>query len=120
MEGRKRLQRVRRIMLGVGLACDFAEWGTLIYALCTGNWLPFAVGMPVVIVLVVLLVRLYHHETAYLCPACQTKFTPRLGEFFWSRHTPTMRRLTCPNCGERSFCVETYAEPIEPAEPADA
>lgn len=110
IEGKHRLRRMRRVLMGVGIACDVVEWGTLIYALCTGNWVPFAAGMPFVLLTCALLVRMYYRETAYLCPACQTKFKPRFRDFLWTRHTPAMRQLTCTNCGERGFCVETYAE----------
>lgn len=110
IEGKHRLRRMHCTMLGVGIVCDVVEWGTFIYALCMGNWVPFAVGMPFVLLTAALLVRMYYRETAYLCPVCQTRFKPRVRDFVFARHTRTMRKLTCTNCGERGFCVETYAE----------
>ena len=116
IEGKLRLRRMYRTLLVVGIACDVVEWGTFIYALCTGNWVPFLVGMPFALAASALLVRMYYREAAYLCPACQTKFRPRLLDFIFARHTMTMRRLTCTNCGERGFCVETYADLSAPVE----
>ena len=50
----------------------------------------------------------YFTRTAYICPECHTVFKPRFKEVFWANHTPTMRKLTCPSCKHKGFCVEIY------------
>lgn len=35
-------------------------------------------------------------------------FTPNFKEALLAKHTPTLRKLTCPCCGHKGFCVETY------------
>ncbi len=48
----------------------------------TGNWIPFAVGMPIVILLGCLLTALYYQSIAFICPTCSTGFKPTFKEFF--------------------------------------
>lgn len=108
MENRKKLRKVRGIMLGVGIPLEIIEWGTLIYAINSGNWWPFAAGLALLIGGSVWMVGYYYKNVAYICPKCHTVFKPRLGEMFWAAHTPNTRRLNCTCCGHKGFCVETY------------
>lgn len=107
MENKKKLRRARWIILAVGLAMDIVEWGTLILWITTGNWIPFAVGLPVVIGLGIWITRFYFRRVCYICPQCHKVFRPRLWEAFWARHTPNTRKVTCTACGHKGFCVET-------------
>jgi len=110
MEGRERLRRFRRIMLGVGIAVDLVEYASLIYGIVTHVWWPFFAVMVAVIPICIVVVRLYYRETAYICPECGGKFKPAKRDFMFSKHTPKLRKLTCPNCGFKGYCVETYAD----------
>lgn len=38
------------------------------------------------------------------CPHCKARFIPATGAYINGMHTLTLRRLTCPVCGKRSFC----------------
>ena len=67
-------------------------------------WLTLAVAMGVWIS------RFYFKAVAYICPQCHQVFKPRFKEAFFARHTPKLRRLTCPHCGVKSFCIETCDE----------
>lgn len=55
-------------------------------------------------------VQYYFNHVAYICPQCHEVFRPRFREAFWAPHTPRARKLTCPKCGHRGYCVETYGE----------
>jgi DNA-directed RNA polymerase subunit RPC12/RpoP len=44
----------------------------------------------------------------YICPECHEVFKPTMKEAFWANHTPTARKLTCPACGRKGFCVEIW------------
>lgn len=113
MQGKKKLKRDFRIMLVHGIICDVIEIGTIVWWVVRGDWVPFAIGMCFVVLLVVLSVRLYYRDTAYVCPHCHAVFKPGMGEFFWSRHTPKTRKLTCTTCGHKDWCVETSSEALD-------
>jgi DNA-directed RNA polymerase subunit RPC12/RpoP len=73
-----------------------------------GIWIPFAVGIPFIILCAILLVSFYYKNTAYICAECGKTFRPKFGEFNFSAHTPRTRKLTCAHCGKKGWCVETY------------
>ena len=49
-----------------------------------------------------------HDHTLYECPECGVKFVPTLKDFAFANHTPKTRKLTCPNCGSKEYCEESY------------
>lgn len=109
MENKKKLRRVRWTMLGMGLIGEAAEIGTALLWILEGIWWPFAfIGLPVVIGMGIWLSSYYFANVDYICPECHQIFKPRFKEAFWANHTPTTRKLTCPSCGHKGFCVETY------------
>lgn len=109
MENKKKLRRIRWTMLGVGLVSEAVEITTVLLWALKGIWWPFAfIGLPVVIALGSWISWYYFKKVAYICPECHQVFRPRFKEAFWANHTPTTRKLTCPCCSHRGFCVETY------------
>lgn len=108
MENKKKLKKVRAIMLAVGIPLEVLEWTTLILALKTGIWWPFLAGLAAVIGGSVWMVWYYYRNVKYICPKCHTMFRPGFWQMFWAGHTPNTRRLTCPECGHKGFCVEVY------------
>ena len=108
MKNKKELRKVHGIMIGVGLVMDAIEIATIVLWIVKGIWWPFAVGMPLVILVAILLVRMYYKNTAYICPECNTEFRPPLGQFVFAAHTPKTRKLTCTKCGHTGYCVETF------------
>lgn len=107
MENKKRLRKLRRKILIVGLVMDLIEIGTLILWIQRGLWQPFALGMCAVIALGVWISYIYFHNVSYICPECHTVFRPTFRQAFFAKHTPSTRKLTCTSCGHRGFCVET-------------
>lgn len=108
MERQKKLRRVHLIMVFGGILMDILLIGSALLWGVKQIWQLFAVCLPCVILLGVLLTRMYYRNTAYICPQCHTIFKPGLKEFLFSPHTPKTRKLTCMNCGHKGFCIETF------------
>lgn len=108
MENKKKLRRMRIIMLAVGIPLEIIEIGTLMLGILKGIWPPFIIGLCIEIIGAIWISKYYYRSTAYICPQCHEIFKPRFKEMFFARHTPTTRRLTCPGCGRKGFCVETW------------
>ena len=114
MDGNKKLKAMRIEMLAVGLVMDTAWISTLVYGIVTGTWWPFAVGLAVAVVLGVAISVRYARRVAYVCPEDHTVFRPPMREMFFAAHRPTVRKLTCPTCGYRGYCLEVYPPSTEP------
>ncbi len=110
MKNKKKLFRLRLFLILIGIAMDIIEIGTAVIWWQTGIWWPFAVGMCIVAALGVGISIIYFKRVAYICPQCHEVFRPRFKEAFFAYHTPTTRKLTCPKCGHKGHCVETYNE----------
>ena len=108
MENKKKLRRMRITMLAVAIPLEIIEIGTLVLGIKTGLWWPFVTGIILEIAGAIWISRYYFRSVAYICPQCHHVFKPGFKEMFWARHTPTTRRLTCPECGHKGFCVETW------------
>ena len=110
MENKKKLRKLRWTMLAVGLVMEAIEISTAIYWYNTGTWWPFAVGLVPVIALGVWITLHYFKNVVYICPKCHKVFKPAVREAFFAYHTPNTRKLTCPACGHKGYCVETCPE----------
>jgi DNA-binding transcriptional MerR regulator/DNA-directed RNA polymerase subunit RPC12/RpoP len=113
MKNKKNLWKVHRNVLIIGIFMDIIEVGTFILGITKGIWLPFIIGMVIVIALAVFISKYYFENVAYICPECHEVFIPNFKQAFWARHTPKTRKLTCTKCGYHGFCVETYREQNE-------
>lgn len=109
MKNKKGLRKVHGTMVGVGLLMDAIQIGAIALWIVEGIWLPFAIGMPFVLLFGVLLTRMYYRNTAYICAECNAAFRPTLWKLIFSPHTPKTRKLTCEKCGHTGYCVETFA-----------
>lgn len=115
MENKKKLKKVYSVILGVGLVLDGLEIGAFVYGIQTGNWWMFAGVLLLMLLVLFPIINYYHKYTVYICPECHTVFKPKKSEFFWAKHTPKTRNLTCTCCGKKSFCVESYG--VTPEQP---
>lgn len=109
MKNKKKLRKIHGVMIAWGVLMDLLQIAGLVLWIAKGIWLPFVVCFAVSVVIGVLLTRYYYRTTEYLCPACGTRFKPRVKEFLFSKHTPKTRKLTCSHCGTKDYCVEVAA-----------
>ena len=104
------LKKFRRRMLGYGLLLDVIEIFGIILAFYfgkQGNRIGMIVSVAVMLLVVLLgafkLSQSYYKAVAYVCPHCGYTFVPSFRIFIFSAHT---HRLRCPNCHEKSYCLE--------------
>ncbi len=109
MTNKKELQRIRTTMLLTGIPLAILQWSSVILWITAGIWWLFPVWAAAAIPYGVWISRWYFRRIVYLCPQCHTVFRPTFREAFWANHTPAARKLTCPACAHRGFCVEVAA-----------
>lgn len=117
MGSRKKLKRMHIWMLMVGLLMDVAWIGGLIYGIASGVWWPFAAGLVFAIAAGVFVSWLYYSHIAYICPEDHTVFRAPLKMTLFAAHTPKngeMRKLTCPTCGYKGYCLGVYVPDSKP------
>jgi DNA-directed RNA polymerase subunit RPC12/RpoP len=118
MQNKKKLFKVRPVMIAFAVLAELVEIATVALWILEGIWWPFAVGMPVAIALCLWLTGYYYKRVAYICPACHKVFRPKFWSFFNAFHTPNTRKLTCPACGHKGYCVETHVSAADKEEQA--
>lgn len=109
MQMTKQLHHLRLKMIGWGLIIDLLLWGSLIFVISQGAsfwWL--ILGLILSLLLCGELTSYYYQHSIYLCPNCRCKFVPQFKNWVLAPHTPNTRKLTCPTCHQRNFCVEEY------------
>lgn len=110
MSNRKKLRNLRIFMVLTALPLGILQWSSIILWITRGvRWL-FLVWVVVQIPYIFYFSRWYFRKMAYICPQCHTVFQPPVREGLWANHTPAARKLTCPSCGHKGFCVEIAAE----------
>lgn len=110
MNSNKTLKRTHTTILAVGLLMDAVLVSTVLLWSMKGLWIPFVIGVPIVILAGILLTRMHYRNTEYICAECNTKFRPSVSQFIFSLHTPKTRKLTCPHCRHTGYCVEIGEE----------
>jgi len=110
MESRKKMRKLHIFLILTAIPVELMEWTAILLWILSGIWWPFAVYTAVIIPYAVWISLYYFKRVAYICPLCHETFKPRMREAFWANHTPKTRKLTCPHCKHRGFCVEIYDE----------
>ncbi len=113
MENKKKLKRLRWTILVLALIAETIEIGTVILWVRTGIWWPLVAYLPVLLVMVTWISAYYYRQIAYICPQCHEVFKPKFQEMFWANHTPNTRKLCCPHCGHKGYCVEVHADALQ-------
>ncbi|KRN98963.1 MerR family transcriptional regulator [Companilactobacillus kimchiensis] len=110
MNNKKSLRKVHIHMLLWGIPIDLIEIGTLTWGIIKSDWTPFIIGMIIVAIGATLLTKYYFQNTNYICSNCNAEFKPKFWAAFFGVHNSKARKLVCPNCGKKDYCVEVYDE----------
>lgn len=113
MRNKKELKRIRTILIAAGLPLNILQLAAIILWITKGMWQLFVFWLILSVILCLIFVPWYYRKVDYICPQCHTVFKPSMKEFFWARHTPATRKLTCTSCGHHGFCVEVASLPEE-------
>ncbi len=108
VEDAKARKRMYALMIALGIVADVLWIGALVYGVASGVWWPLPLALLAAAAIALWMVCRYDAHVTYLCPACGAQFRPSLGALSAARHTPKTRKLTCPRCGEKDWCVERY------------
>ena len=107
MTNKKEMKKIHMTMLFTGIPVALLQLAAIILLILTGIWWPLIVWAAVAIPWGILISKYYFDHTAYICPECHEVFRPSFKEAFFAPHTPKTRKLTCPKCGHKGYCVET-------------
>lgn len=110
MKQKNKLNKMRWMMILTGLPVTALEITSIVLWATNGLWWLFLIWVAVAIPWGIIVSRYYFKSVDYICPECHEVFKPTFKQAFWASHTPTTRKLTCPKCGKKSYCVETYSE----------
>ena len=61
---------------------------------------------PAFVIVVHLWVFHYIKQFEYLCPNCHKTFDPSVKDAALASHTPRTRKLTCPHCHVKAYCLQ--------------
>ncbi|CAJ1188586.1 transcriptional regulator [Companilactobacillus crustorum] len=109
MSNKKALRKVHMKMVILGLLMDVAEIGGLVWGIKKGQWVPFILIMLLAIIFAIWITKYYFNSVNYICPNCNYEFRPKFRAAFFSNHNPKARKLVCPNCHQKNYCIEVYA-----------
>ncbi|GEO78856.1 transcriptional regulator [Companilactobacillus mindensis DSM 14500] len=110
MSNKKSLRKVHIKMVVYGLLMDVVEIGSLVWGITKNQWQPFIIAMLIAVIFAIGITRYYFREVNYICPNCNYEFKPKFWAAFWSGHNIHARKLVCPNCHQKNYCVEVYDE----------
>ena len=110
MKQKSKLSKMYTLMLLTGIPLAALQVTSIVLWITSGLWWLFAIWAAIAVPYGIGMSCYYFKRVAYICPDCHEVFVPRFREAFWAPHTPRTRKLTCPKCSHRSYCVETYRE----------
>lgn len=109
----KKLTRMRLLALVTGLPLGVLQWTSVVLWISLGVFWPLLLWCPLAVLFAIAFSVSYFKRVGYICPTCHTVFKPRFRKAFFAGHTPTLRRLRCPCCKRKSFCLEIYCDERE-------
>lgn len=76
------------------------------------NWMRIVlivIGFVTIIGGITVAIALEVTSGSFECAKCGKRFMPSTAAYLWGAHTLTRRRLRCPYCGEKSWCMRRFS-----------
>ncbi len=118
MTNKKALKKMRMTMIITLIPIELLEFAAVALWIIKGIWWPFVIAVVLMIIASILMSKFYMESVKYICPDCHTTFVPKKAEMFMASHTPNTRKLTCPCCNKKRWCVEIYNDDLLKAKEA--
>ena len=104
------MKKTYTVLISIAVALSLLiQVPTILMWVLKGKYVPYIIGLPIRLLAAVIIIAYYYIRTAYICPACNTKFKSKILEFTFARHTLKTRRLKCTNCGTKDYCLEVFS-----------
>lgn len=84
------------VLIFIAAFCDLPVWARVVIIVC--GFLGFAAFIAPILLVAV-------NIEVFTCPKCGKRFVPTLTAYILGPHTLRKRRLKCPHCGQKSWCV---------------
>lgn len=110
MNNKEKLKKIHRNMIISAIPIGILEWSGILLWIFKGWWWLFVIYLIAAIPYAIIVSKYYFKNVDYICPECHTVFKPRFKEAFWAKHTPKARKLRCPECNHKGYCIEVAAE----------
>ena len=110
MKKQQSLKKVHWDMFFNFLPLCVIQVGSLVWAILAWNLWLYLIAEVIIAPFAIWFARKYAQNVLYVCPNCHHCFQPSFKTFFFAPHTPKTRKLTCPHCHEKSYCLETVKE----------
>lgn len=108
MVKKNQLKKMYRNMVIIGAPLEAMEIATFVVGILKGIWIPFGVTMAVAVACVGVFYSYWYKRIGYICPECHTEFKPKKMEAFLAKHTQVTRKVTCPCCNRKVWCLEMF------------
>jgi len=110
MKKNKRVRSKFRKMFAIACVMSLPTFGAIALWIVKGMWVPFVIVFPISQLFGVLLAKYFYRDTAFICPECNSVFTPPFKNVMFTSGTTKARWLTCTKCGHAGYCVETIVD----------
>jgi len=110
MKNSNKLKKIHRNMIVALVPFSILQIAAIALWIAKGWWWLYVAAIAVTIPVAIVVSVYYYRNVSYVCPGCHKVFHPAFREAFFAPHTPKTRKLTCPGCGRRGYCVEVARE----------
>ena len=106
MEKNNEYKKLHKKLFIIGGLGTFVQLLGISISFAINSYIPFLISFIFGVVCAIIISKKYFNSVVYMCPNCHNQFKPKLFNWTFAAHTPKTRKLKCPQCKEKSHCVE--------------
>lgn len=108
MENKNKTRKLHINLILLSIPLEILQWIGIVVGIKIGVWWPAFVYLLMIAPFAIFITKYYFDRVEYICPNCHEIFTPNYKKAFFASHTPNTRKLVCPCCKNKSYCIETH------------